>query len=161
MNKVNPQAGDLITVQVESTKHQYVETGDFNAVVIESEEKVDSFGGLEELSKKHIFKIVKDDLHKDLAKYGVNIGHCNLLAIKVDSLSFPVDGEVRINGEFDIPFKKTKKTRLVDTYFFNEAVPRAIATGLNIAERDKMIELRDSVDKAVVMLDQIVSKAHV
>ena len=161
MDKIKAQAGDLITVQTDSIKHQYMESGDFETVVFESGDRAEGFGGLEELSKKHIYKIVKNDLHKDLAKRGVNIGHCTLLPIKVEHLSFPVEGEVRVNGEFDIPFKKKRTSRLVDTYFFDEAVPRAIATGLNISEREKMIELKESVEKAIVMLDQIVSKAHV
>ena len=153
--------GDLINVQVESARNQFKETGDFTKIVIESQESEDVFGDLASISKMQIYKIAKNDLHKDLAKYGVNVGHYTLEAIKVESLAFPVEGEVKVNGEHDISFKTSKPKRLSETYFLNEAVATAIATGLNMQELEKMKELNESVEKAVVMLDQIVEKAHV
>lgn len=157
----NLKKGDLITVQAEQVKRQYRETDDYTKVFTESDENDSGFGGLEELSKTHIFRIEKDDLHKDLSKFGLSVGHFTLRAIKVESLTFPVEGEVRINGEYDIPFKSSRKSRLAETYFFDEGVAKAIATGLNMAELEKMEELQGSVGKGITMLNQILESAHV
>ena len=158
---IKAQEGDLITVQAESVKHQFMESGDFESVLIESGDSGGPLNDLEAWSKKHIYKIIKNDLHKEIAKYGVKIGRYTLEAIKIDSFAFPVEGEVKVNGLHNIPFRAKKRTRLADTYFLEDVTAGAIATALNIAERDKAVELRDAMEKAVVMLDQIVNKKAV
>ena len=158
---IKANKGDLITVQVDQVKEQYRETGDYSKISIESNETTGGFEGLEQLSKAHIYRIEKDDLHKDLEKYGVRVGHFTLRAIKVESFSFVNEGEVRVNGEFDVPFKVSRRTKLADSYYFDEGVARAIATGLNMTEMEKLEELESSVEKAKNMLNQILESAHV
>lgn len=153
--------GDLITVQVDQVKEQYRETGDYTKISIDSVETTDAFGGLEQLSNTHIYRIEKDDLHEDLEKQGIKVGHFTLKAIKVETLAFPNPGEVKVNGEYDIPFKTSRRTRLADTYYFDELVARSIATGLNMTELDKLNELAEVVKSGQTMLNQILEKAHV
>ena len=49
---IKTQEGDLITVQAESVKHQFMESGDFESVLIESGDSGGPLNDLEAWSKK-------------------------------------------------------------------------------------------------------------
>jgi hypothetical protein len=150
--------GDLLTVQTESIASDYGRTRDFDSLIIESKESIGGFADLEELSKKSIYRVVRGPIHEDLAKYGVKIDCFSVEGEKVKSLVFVTEGEVRVNGEHDIPYKAVVGRKLSEAHFLDENTAQAVATRLNKEEREHLKILKDSIGKALVMMDQIVDK---
>lgn len=155
--------GDLINVQAESIGSEYEANGDITLVQVESTDEMDDMSDFSKLAKMQIYKIVKNDVHADLARFGVNIGHFSLDAIKVKTIAInDSETEVKINGEYNVPIKKKKgRTPLLETYFPNVESASVIATSLNIIEKKKMKQLNSATEKALVTLDQIVAKGYV
>jgi len=153
--------GDVITVTHDEDVKEYKESGNIEVVMIETGNRPDGVRDMEALSQLKISKIIKNDAHPDLAKFGVNIGHFSIQQIKVESLAFPNKGEVRINGEFDIPFKDAKRVPLLDAFFFDENEAISLANTLNKMESEKFAELEECVKRGRVMLDTIVKKGYV
>lgn len=156
-----PKKGDLITVQAEAASTAYAQGGDFDTLKIETTEDVEGFGDLAALAEKQIYKINKNNAHQDIVAAGGNTSYYTIQGEAIESLAFVTKGEVKVNGEHDIPFKTSKITKLSETYFFDELAAQAIATGLNRIELDRAKLLQKAMDKVVVMLDQIVDKASV
>jgi len=153
--------GDLITVKHEDAAKSYQNAGNIDVVMIDVGGQPEGFNSMEALSKLQLNKVVKNDAHADLAEFGVNIGHFSLQQIKVETLAFENEGEVRVNGEHDVPYKKIKRVPLPEAFFFEADEAEAICNELNKVEREKFIRLQDAASKGVVMLDTIVKKGYV
>lgn len=154
MTKV--KAGDLITV--EAATSEYKRSRDFGSVIIGPEEDGLDFGDLKALSKKSIYRVVKGEIHPDIAKHKVNIKSYSVESERIKSFAFPDEGSVKVNGDYDIPFEGSKKRNLSETHFLDGNVAESIANQLNVIERDYLVELRDACDKGVGLFDQMIEK---
>jgi hypothetical protein len=67
---------------------------------------------------------------------------------------------MRVNGEFDIPFKVKKTTALLETFFTSGERAGKICNKLNKVELKKMEQLQEAVEKGIVTLGQIIDKKY-
>ena len=67
------KAGDVLTVQ--TSVDSYSRTRSFDDAKVDVREDESKFGGLKAISKLQIHKVVQNDIHDDLAKYGLKIHH--------------------------------------------------------------------------------------
>ena len=155
--------GDLINVLAEGVSSDYEASGDISLVLVDSSEEMEDISDFYKLSRMQIFKIEKNDVHASLAKYGVNIGHFSLNAIKVKTTAVnDAETEVKINGEYIIPLTSRKsRPPVLEAYFSTEEEAHSICGALNKVELKKMKQLNEATEKALVTLDQIVKKNYV
>jgi hypothetical protein len=156
MGKLHP--GDIITIQQEKIASDYARSRDFFSVVIETQETDEGFGDLLKLSKRNLFRVVKNDIHEDLAKLGVKVHHYTLQSENIESFVFKANDEVLLNGAHMISLTKANVSKLSEAIFLNERQANAIANSLNAEELKKLKELEESVAKALVFLDSVVKR---
>ena len=158
------QAGDVITVQTEAISNDYRACGDFDVLQIDSTDEMDDLNNdFKKLAKLKMYRVEKHDVHKDLAKFGVNIRHYGLKEIKVETTALSEDGtSIKVNGEHIVSLVKSpKKTLLSESNFLKEGDAIAVAETLNRIELDKMKELKEAATNGEIMLGQIVEKGYV
>lgn len=153
------KSGDLITV--EAVKQSYKEKGDINIVIVETEEASSELSLIKQLQEMSVHKVDKNDVHPDFAALNVDICHYSMRSIKIESVTFPDENTARVNGEYDISLKGTKGGKVLDSYFFDEAIASTIANSLNEVELEKAEMLANSAAKARTMLTDIVKKGYV
>jgi hypothetical protein len=162
MKKVQLQAGDLVTVKAVS--EDYKGGQDFRDIKVRSQELP---GGEDAIAKlmfeSQIFKVEKHDVHEDLAKRGVNVGHYAIRGedIEIFAVHDKQKRQIKVNGEHIIDLGGGTTSSLSETFFFDEGFAYALANSLNKIELEKMKELEEAVGKAVVTLEQIVDKQFV
>jgi hypothetical protein len=151
--------GDLITI--EKVKKDYRSCNDFSIIRIPIEDDLDqSFGDIRKLRNRNIYKVVHTDLHRELASFGVNVGHYTLEGIEIEGIAFK-DDHLLVNGEFKIMDTPGQDVLLKDRYFLSEQTAQDVATSLNEVELEKMMALGEAVEKATAMLQKIVKKEFV
>jgi hypothetical protein len=153
--------GNVITVQTEQAVRDYEREGrDIENVMVEVNNSKHMTGDFREVLKKlkdsSVYKIVRNDLHDDLKKFGVQLYHYSLTGSKINSVAFPTAGVAKINGNIDINYEdKNESGPLSEAVFMDEREAQAIATGLNTHELNLLRELQKSLAKAETMLSKI------
>lgn len=122
--------------------------------------------GLGRGRNRKIYKIEHNEFHSSLSKLGVNVGHYTLKAIQVESVHYPPERPdvIVVNGEFELPDPETStpmKRNILDSYFDDEQQATSIAVQLNEGELDKLVELRELVDKALTNMEDVVKNKRV
>lgn len=153
--------GDIINVHTESVANDYKRNRDYASVEVEVRPSDDEFRSITKLGGRQIFKVVEKDVHEDIAKYGVKIHQFVLEGEKIKHISFPKEGVVKVNGEYELEEGDRSKKPLSETWFFDERTAQDIATALNIEERECMKELSGSLEKAIVMFNRIIEDRKV
>ena len=162
MDKKNLKVGDVITVQTETVGKTYETTGDIQLVEISNPNTISGPEDVGKIFGKNVYKIEEVDTHEDLATFGVNIGHFVLRGTKVSTLA-DKGTSVRVNGDFDIPYESEEDeiAPVLETYILDVVIAESIARALNHVNRKKFKTLREAVEKAEVMMDQIDKKGYV
>ena len=83
--------------------------------------------------------------------------------VRVISEYIGVFSAVRVNGDFDIPYENEEDeiAPVLETYILDVVIAESIARALNHVNRKKFKTLREAVEKAEVMMDQIDKKGYV
>lgn len=151
--------GDILNI----VKNEYREKNNPSMVLISSP-SLDGMDDIVGLRKKEIYSIEHHDFHRDLSKFGVNVGHYTLSGVKIESIAFPPDDEdiIRINGDIDLPTKSTpRKQGILDTFFLDYETAKNIAVQLNEVELEKLEELDSLLKEAKKNMEDVVNNKRV